>query len=86
LWSRPRPKLGCGAKERRRRRRRRIQHTWQRGDVHTVFWLENLKGREHTEEPGTDGKIILEWILGKQDGKVWTGYIWLRIGTNGRFL
>jgi hypothetical protein len=24
LWRRPRPKLGCGAKERRRRRRRRI--------------------------------------------------------------
>jgi hypothetical protein len=23
LWRRPRPKLGCGAKERRRRRRRR---------------------------------------------------------------
>jgi hypothetical protein len=23
LWKRPRPKLGCGAKERRRRRRRR---------------------------------------------------------------
>jgi hypothetical protein len=30
-----------------------------------------------------DGKIILEWILGKQAGKVWIGFIWLRIGTNG---
>jgi hypothetical protein len=25
----------------------------------------NLKGRDHSEDLGTDGKIILEWILGK---------------------
>jgi hypothetical protein len=28
------------------------------------FWLENLKGRDHSEDLGVDGKI-LEWILGK---------------------
>jgi hypothetical protein len=33
--------------------------------MHTVFWLENLKGRDHLEDQGADGKIILEWILGK---------------------
>jgi len=27
-----------------------------------------------------DGKTILEWILGTQNGKVWTECIWLRIG------
>jgi len=28
--------------------------------------------------------ITLEWILGKQGGKVqWNGHIWLRIGTSG---
>jgi hypothetical protein len=26
---------------------------------------ENLKGRYHAEYPDVDGKIILEWILGK---------------------
>jgi hypothetical protein len=26
---------------------------------------------------------ILERISGKQDGKMWTGCIWLRIGSNG---
>jgi len=31
--------------------------------VHTIFWLENLKGRHHLEDPGLDRKIILEWIL-----------------------
>jgi len=28
----------------------------------------------------------VEWILGKQGGMVWTGYIWLRIGTNDQLL
>jgi hypothetical protein len=27
--------------------------------------LENLKGRDHAENLGVDGKITLEWILGK---------------------
>jgi hypothetical protein len=47
---------------------------------------EKLKGRDHSEDLGIDGKKISEWILGKQDGKVWTGFIWLRIGTSGGLL
>jgi hypothetical protein len=47
--------------------------------------LENLKERGHSENLGVDGKI-LEWILGKYGGKVWTGCIWARIGTSGRLL
>jgi hypothetical protein len=31
-------------------------------------------------------KIILEWILGKVGGKVWTGFRWLRIGISGGIL
>jgi hypothetical protein len=31
---------------------------------------------------GVDEKIILEWILGKQDRKLRTGCVWLRKGTN----
>jgi len=38
------------------------------------------EGKNHLEDLDVDGKI-LEWILGKQNGKVWTGCIWLRIGT-----
>jgi hypothetical protein len=52
----------------------------------TVFWLENLQRRDHSEELDADLRIILEWILRKQGGKVWTGCIWLRIRTSGRFL
>jgi hypothetical protein len=54
--------------------------------MHTTFLLENLKGRDHSEYLGIDGKIILEWILGKKGGKLWTGCIWLRIGTSGGLL
>jgi hypothetical protein len=44
------------------------------------------KGREHFEDLGVDNRIILEFILGKQNEKLWTAFIWLRIGTNGRLL
>jgi hypothetical protein len=32
---------------------------------------ENLKGRDHSEEVGIDGKIS-EYILGKWGGRLWT--------------
>jgi hypothetical protein len=44
------------------------------------YLSENLKGRNKAQDLGVDGKIILEWILGKLVGKLWTG---LRIGTSG---
>jgi len=46
----------------------------------TVFWLEIPKERGHSDDLGVNGKIILEWILGTQNGKVWTECIWLRMG------
>jgi hypothetical protein len=48
--------------------------------------LKNLKGRDHLADLGVDGRIIAEWILGKQVGKVWTEFIWLRIGNSGGLL
>jgi hypothetical protein len=30
------------------------------------------------------GQILSKWLLGKQDGLIWTGLIWLRIETSGR--
>jgi len=54
--------------------------------MHTILWLENRKGKAHSEDFGVGGNIILEWILGKYFGKVWNGCIWLRIKTNGELL
>jgi hypothetical protein len=36
----------------------------------TIFWLENLKGRDHLEDLSINGKIKLEWILEKQSRKL----------------
>jgi hypothetical protein len=49
----------------------------------TKFSSENLKGRDHSEDIVVDGRITLEWILGKEGRKVWTECIWLVIGTSG---
>jgi hypothetical protein len=38
------------------------------------------EGRDHSEDLGVDEKIILEWIVGKNGGKKWTGCIWLKTG------
>jgi hypothetical protein len=46
----------------------------ERGEVHTGFYRGNLRERDHSEVPGLDGKIILEWIFAKWDG--WHGQDW----------
>jgi hypothetical protein len=38
--------------------------------MHTTFWSENLKGIDHSEDLGVDGKIILEWVLGNREGGI----------------
>jgi hypothetical protein len=51
--------------------------------MHKEFWSENLKGRDRPKDLGVDGKIILEWILGRLGEMIWTRFIWLRIRTSG---
>jgi hypothetical protein len=36
-----------------------------RGEACRGFWWRNLKERNHWGDPGTDGRIILRWILKK---------------------
>jgi hypothetical protein len=36
------------------------------------------------EDLNIDGRITLELILGRKVGKIWTGFMWLRIGTSSR--
>jgi hypothetical protein len=52
--------------------------------MHTIFWLENLEGREHLEDPGVDGNLakirmylreteweVVNWIHLAQDRDQW---------------
>jgi hypothetical protein len=40
------------------------------------------RGKETTRKT----KIILGWIFERWDGVMWTGLVWLRIGTGGELL
>jgi hypothetical protein len=52
-----------------------MYHVWDRYEMHTKIWSENLKGESHSADSGIDYKIILEWILSKYGGNVWTGFM-----------
>jgi hypothetical protein len=45
-------------------------------------WLENLKGREHSEDLSIDRRVKLKLIL----ELVWTEFIWPRTEISGKFL
>jgi hypothetical protein len=47
------------------RRVRWTGHVAHMGEMLTKFWSKNLKGTAHSEDLGIDGRIILEWSLGK---------------------
>jgi hypothetical protein len=43
--------------------------------------MGKLRRRDHLEDPHTDVRIILRWSFKKWDDGVWTGLIWLSVGT-----
>ena len=54
-------------------------------EIHTGILCRHLK-EDHLEELRVDGRRVLKWFLKKEDGRLWTGLIWLRIGGIGGLL
>jgi hypothetical protein len=46
----------------------------------------NMNKRYNSKDVGVDGKIILKWVLKKQDRRAWIRSIFLRIGAKFRTL
>ena len=53
--------------------------------TYSVLW-GNLKERDSLEDLGVYERIILKWILRKQDATTWNGLTLLWIGASGRLL
>jgi len=51
--------------------------------VYKRFRWEDLRERDHLEDPGVHGRLISAWIFKKCDRGAWAGLIWLRIGRGG---
>jgi hypothetical protein len=52
----------------------------------TVNYIIISREREHLEDTGIDGRIILRWIFRKWYGMDWTGLTSLWIGKGGGHL
>jgi len=62
-----------------------MQHVW-RDERRIQSLVGKPEGKNHLEDPGIDGRIILKCIFRTWDVVVWTGSSWLRIGTDGENL
>ena len=43
--------------------------------IHTGFWWERVKERDHMLDLGINGRITLTWIVRKEIERLWTGFI-----------
>jgi hypothetical protein len=50
------------------------------------FWWDSQKERNQLDDLDIGGRMILRRILENKNGVLWTGLIWLWIGTMGSLL
>jgi hypothetical protein len=62
-----------------------LEHVIDEKYMTNFNWKTSMQ-REHLEDPGTDGRIVLKGILKTQSVRIWTRLKGLRVGSNGRFL
>jgi hypothetical protein len=51
---------------------------WETEEMRRGFWWGDLEERNHLENLGIDGRIILKWIFKRGVRRAWTGLVWLR--------
>jgi hypothetical protein len=61
-------------------------HAWERSEKCTKFWWESPKEIDHSEDRGVHRRMGSERILGRLAAGLWSGFVWLRIGTGGGLL
>jgi hypothetical protein len=49
---------------------------YEESEVHTGFWLGNLRERDHLEVFAIDGRITLKWIFNNLHGRM----NWIDVG------
>jgi hypothetical protein len=54
-------------------------------NAHNIL-VGKSEGKRLLEDLGVDERIIFAWILRKQGEKVYSEFIWLRIGVSGGLL
>jgi hypothetical protein len=70
------------------RRMRWAGHVARMGEERGVYrvLVGRPEGKRPLGDPAVYGRIILRWIFRKWDVGIWTGSIWLMIGTGGGHL
>jgi hypothetical protein len=62
-----------------------VQYVACKGIACRIFGRKTRR-KDHFEDLGVGGRILIKWILEILDGVVWSGLLCLRIGTSGGLL
>jgi hypothetical protein len=78
----PSPNVISVIKTRRMRWAGHVGHVKEMRNTYKIL-VGKHKGKDYSKDLGRDRNITANWISGKEGGKVWTGFIWIRTVTIG---